>query len=108
MYNRPIEKVGSDNRLYQIEQERITPDRIELSLVVTKKQLQINDYRQHNVDIHTKLVEQYIESIKYKYEPSKRRLHRLAQELRYTTINNHFDYLQLLHRVQPILEELMQ
>lgn len=102
--------MGSDGRVYTVEAERL-PYRyrdIHLHIKVSSILLPKDDYLAHRGDINKEAVERYISSVRGQYEPRKEKLYYIRKHLNMTIINNHFDYLALLQRINPILEELMQ
>lgn len=100
--------IGSDGRTYTVEAERIPYREVHLHIKVSAILLPRDDYLNHRRHVNKEAVERYIHSVRHQYEPSKEKLHSILRQLKCSTINNHFDYLALLQRINPTLEELMQ
>ena len=105
--SQPIYVTGSDGNQYLIESERVGYNTTELSLIVGKTKIN-KDMHLDNNNLPKALVEQYILQTKDRYSPSIHKIVKLKHLLNVAQINNHFDYLALLHRVNPILDELLQ
>ena len=100
--------IGSDGRTYTVEAERIPYIDVHLHIKVSTISLPKDDYLNHREYVNKEAVERYISNVRDQYEPNKEKLHSILRQLNGTTINNHFDYLALLQRINPTLEELMQ
>lgn len=100
--------IGSDGRSYTVEAERKPYGDVHLRINVGSILLPYNDYLSYRGDINKDSVEHYISNVRDQYKPSWEKLHYIRKQLTTATINNHFDYLALLQRINPTLEELMQ
>ena len=106
MTNLPVHVPGSDGNIYTITFERVGYGKTELSLIPIK--IRVDTDSSTIVDLPKQVVERYIEQTKAKYNPSIYKVSELKHLLNVTQINNHFDYLALLHKVNPILDEFLQ
>ena len=101
-----IEVVGSDGNTYIIESERVGYNTAELSLIPIK--VRVDTDTSSIIDLHKGIVEQYISSIKRKYEPKIHKISMIHHMLNSKQVNNYFDYLHVLQQINPILSELLR
>ena len=100
-----IDVRGSDNNIYLVEVERVGFNTIELSLILGKTRV---DKDGTNIDIASRIVENFIYQSKKRYGVSREELYDILNMLTNSTINNHFDYLKLLREIVPKIEKLLQ
>ena len=100
--------LGSDGNTYTVHSIPKFNNRIELQIIAAKTDLNKDYYYQSALDVNKMVVEKYIEKTKSKYSLPIRKAFELKHLLNRTQINNHFDYLALLHKVNPLLDELLQ
>ena len=100
-----IDVRGSDNNIYLVEVERVGFHTIELSLIMGKTRVDKDDA---NIDIASRIVENFIHQSKKRYGVSREELYDILNMLTNSTINNHFDYLRLLREIVPKIEKLLQ
>lgn len=100
--------IGSDGRAYTVKVERMPYRDVRLHIQVSSISLPRDDYLNSRRYVDKEAVEHYISNVRDRYEPSREKLYLIRKHLNMTTINNHFDYLALLQRINPTLEELMQ
>ena len=100
-----IDVKGSDNNIYLVGVERVGFNTTELSLILGKTRV---DKDSTNIDIASRIVENFIHQSKKRYGVSREELYDILNMLTNSTINNHFDYLKLLREVIPKIEKLLQ
>ena len=100
-----IDVKGSDNNIYLVEVERVGFNTIELSLILGKTRV---DKDGTNIDIASRIVENFILQSKKRFGVSKEELQDILNILINSTVNNHFDYLRLLREIVPKIEKLLQ
>ena len=103
-----IDVRGSDNNIYLVEVERVGFNTIELSLIMGKTRVDKDYINDVNIDIASKIVENFIHQSKKKFGVSKEELYDILDILTNSTVNNHFDYLKLLREIVPKIEKLLQ
>ena len=103
-----IDVKGSDNNIYLVEVERVGFHTIELSLIMGKTRVDKDYINDANIDIASKIVENFIHQSKKRYGVSREELYDILNMLTNSTINNHFDYLKLLREIVPKIEKLLQ
>lgn len=103
-----IDVKGSDNNIYLVEVERVGFHTIELSLILGKTRVDKDYTNDTNIDIASKIVENFILQSKKRFGVSKEELRDILNILINSTVNNHFDYLKLLREVIPKFEKLLQ
>lgn len=99
---------GSDGNIYIVDTERVDRYTIELSLIMSKTRIDKDYINNTNIDIASKIVENFILQSKKRFGVSKEELRDILNMLTNSTINNHFDYLKLLREVVPKIEKLLQ
>ena len=108
-YNNPYITIkGSDNNIYLVEVERVGFNTIELSLILGKTMVDKDCMNDTNIDIASRIVENFILQSKKRFGVSKEELLDILNILINSTVNNHFDYLKLLREVAPKIEKLLQ
>ena len=100
-----IDVKGSDNNIYLVEVGRVGFNTIELSLILGKTRV---DKDGTNIDIASRIVENFILQSKKRFGVSKEELQDILNILINSTVNNHFDYLRLLREIVPKIEKLLQ
>lgn len=103
-----IDVKGSDNNIYLVEVERVDFNTIELSLIMSKTRIDKDCMNDTNIDIASKIVENFILQSKKRFGVSREELYDILNKLTNSTINNHFDYLRLLREIVPKIEKLLQ
>ena len=103
-----IDVKGSDNNIYLVEVERVGFHTIELSLIMGKTRVDKDYINDANIDIASKIVENFIHQSKKRYGVSREELYDILNMLTNSTISNHFDYLRLLREIVPKIEKLLQ
>lgn len=103
-----IDVKGSDNNIYLVEMERVSFSIIELSLIVSKTRVDKDYINDTNIDIASKIVENFILQSKKRFGVSREELYDILNMLTNSTINNHFDYLRLLREIVPKIKKLLQ
>ena len=103
-----IDVKGSDNNIYLVEVERVDSNTIELSLIMGKTRVDKDYINDANIDIASKIVENFIHQSKKRYGVSREELYDILNMLTNSTVNNHFDYLRLLREIVPKIEKLLQ
>lgn len=103
-----IDVRGSDNNIYLVEMERIDHNTTEFSLLMGKTRVDKDYLNSTNIDIPTKLVEDFIKRCKDRFGVPKKELYDILNTLTSATINNHFECLKLLKELTPKFEKLLQ
>lgn len=103
-----IDVKGSDNNIYLVEMERIDRYTTEFSLIMGKTRVDRYYMNDTNIDIASKIVENFILQSKKRFGVSREEVYDILDILTNSTVNNHFDYLKLLREVIPKFEKLLQ
>lgn len=103
-----IDVRGSDGNIYLVEIERIDRNTAEYSLLAGKIRVGKDDLYYTNIDVPTKLVEDFIKGSKGRFGVQKEEVYSILDRLTSATINNHFEYLKLLRELIPKFEKLLQ
>ena len=103
-----IDVKGSDNNIYLVDVERVGFNTIEFSLILGKTRVDKDYIDNTNIDIASRIVENFILQSKKRFGVSKEELYDILNMLTNSTISNHFDYLKLLREIVPKIEKLLQ
>ena len=103
-----IDVRGSDNNIYLVEVERVGFNTIELSLIMGKTRVDKDYINDANIDIASKIVENFIHQSKKTFGVQKGEVYSTLDALTSATISNHFEYLKLLKELTPKFEKLLQ
>lgn len=100
---------GSDGNLYKIEQERTDHRNIKFSVIPISRLVDEQFCKDNSqLDISTKIVEDYIKYTKAKYAPNFEQLIQIQSILSSAKVDNYFDYITVLNEVLPKLNRLLQ